>query len=123
MRMRNEILGLECPKNWWLQLPLPLLKHCCVLLRLRAYIEKEGRKARANTAWHKRMDLVGRHQHVNVTRFNDLRLIDRHNVPKEWTEQEIWNFITMDGTAADPRDVVIKVRSGPLIYTSMHQYI
>lgn len=75
----------------------------------RAFVEKRGRKARDNAAWQKRMDAVGRHQHLNVTRFNDIRLIDTDHMPKEWTDEETWEFITMNGRAADPRDVVVKV--------------
>lgn len=75
----------------------------------RAFVEKEGRKARDDAAWKKRMAAVGQYQHLNVTRFNDLRLIERENMPREWTDEETWQFINMDGHAADPREVVIKV--------------
>ena len=75
------------------------------------------RKAREKEAWEGRMAAVGRHQYVNVNPQTDLRLMDPYNPPRVWTDEETWQFITMDDTAAPPGDIVIKVMIPAAVHT------
>ena len=55
---------------------------------------------------------VGRYEYLSVTADNDIRLKARGEPAKEWTDDEIWDFITLNGTAVDPRRVkgLVRVR-------------
>ena len=55
---------------------------------------------------------VGRFEYLSVTADNDMRLKEYGAPAKQWTEEEIWQFITLDGAAVDPRRVkgLVRVR-------------
>ncbi len=89
--------------------------HYIVLRRTiarRAYVEKKKRKARERAAWEASMAEVGRFEYLSVTADNDIRLKPRGEPAKEWTDDEIWDFITLKGAAVDPRLVkgLVRVR-------------
>ena len=46
---------------------------------------------------------VGRFEYLSVTADNDIRLKPRGEPAKEWTDDAIWDFITLNGAAVDPR--------------------
>jgi len=72
-------------------------------LARRAYVEKKKRKARERALWEASMAEVGRFEYLSVTADNDIRLKPRGEPAKEWTDDEIWDFITLKGAAVDPR--------------------
>ena len=76
-------------------------------------MEKKKRKARERAAWQASMAEVGRYEYLSVTADNDIRLKARGEPAKEWTDEEIWDFITLNGAAVDPRRVKGLVRVRP----------
>ena len=55
---------------------------------------------------------VGRFEYLSVTADNDIRLKEHGEPAKQWTEEDIWEFITLGGAAVDPRRVkgLVRVR-------------
>jgi hypothetical protein len=90
----------------------PPIPQTCTGRCLRAYVEKKKRKAREKAAWEASMAEVGRFEYLSVTADNDIRLKEHGQPAKEWTEEEIWEFITLGGAAVDPRRVkgLVRVR-------------
>ena len=82
-------------------------------------MEKKKRKARERAVWEASMAEVGRFEYLSVTADNDIRLKPRGEPAKEWTDEEIWDFITLNGAAVDPRLVkgLVSVR---LLAVSLH---
>lgn len=72
---------------------------------LRARMEKRRQQELQRLDWARRKSLIGLFPSLDMT--GDLRLkplpseADREE--REWTEEEIWRLITLDGKAVDPR--------------------
>lgn len=76
----------------------------------RAYTEKQKRKAKERIDWNYRRACVGQFQYIQVNEKTDVRLqVPWEEPQRDWTNEEIWNFITLDGVAADPRSITLEV--------------
>lgn len=77
----------------------------------RAYVEKYGRLRRERDEWNRRRAAIGEHRGMVVDDRVDLRLQMKWDKPEpDWTHEQIFNLITLDGTAAMPADIAVKVQ-------------
>ena len=82
---------------------------------LRAFMEKKKWFQQDEAAWQKhRDDTIGRYASMAADWRTDARIQDCTDPAgidyREWTMKEIWDLITQNGEAADPRDVPFKAR-------------
>lgn len=82
---------------------------------LRAFMEKKRWFKQDLEEWQKhRTDTIGRYASMAADWRTDARIQDCTDPAgvdyREWTMKEIWDLITQNGEAADPRDVPFKAR-------------
>ncbi|KAK9824198.1 hypothetical protein WJX72_008470 [[Myrmecia] bisecta] len=78
-------------------------------LDLRAIVEKRRMRERSNVLWKQRMDAAGTTRYLNLTPKTDYRLQRHGEEPRDWTHEEMMNFITNHGQNADPFKIKIGV--------------